>query len=260
VENFGLAAYVALVIFLILAVVTNYRNVNPADNPIIHRYGANSVCIFIDEPPFMYTAAALYVPVALLFGMFALLKFARLYLEYHVGQVRLRTLRLFGATAVVECICPCIFTQSFGTQPRQSEIGHALPYVIFMVGLLVQGVSTVAYYFRDAHPKTPRWLFVYMVAYLVLFGINAACFFLVVVNAFGRVGGLAWDVKSSFGDYFASFVFKFLFATSVALPMGLFFVVEPYVADVRITLTRDLTDMVSPTNAVKQHDNDEGGP
>jgi len=244
VENWGVAAYVSLIVFLLLAVAINYKVVDPADNMILARYGANSICIFIDDPPFSYFAAALYVPVAFLFSAFSILKFVRVYLGYHVGAVSRRTLRMFGASAVVECIGPIVFTQSLGTQPTQSELGHVVPYVIFVVGLLIQGVSTVSYYLKDAHPQTPCWLFRYMVAYLVLFGTNAACFFFIVVNAFGRDGGLMYNVQGDFAATYGAIVMKFFFFTLVTLPLGLFFMVEPYVSDIRITLSQDLTDMM----------------
>ena len=58
-EAWGLTAYFTLLAFMLTAVATNYHVVDKENNMIMRRYGANSICVFMDDPPFNLFAATL---------------------------------------------------------------------------------------------------------------------------------------------------------------------------------------------------------
>merc|ERR1711933_470037 len=115
------------------------------DNMIVHRYGGNSICVFIDDPPYSYIAGALWVPCAVLFCCYALLKHLRVHL-FHMHNSKPRLYYASRWLCAIECFGYCMFAQSFATQPTQNEFIHGAAYVCFVLGALASGISIGWFY------------------------------------------------------------------------------------------------------------------
>lgn len=259
VENVGIWAFAMLCSFLLLAVVVNRSVVNLEDNLIISRYGVNSICVYIDAPPFSYVAALLYVPVSSMLNLFAMAKFARAYMNYKDKGHRMTKCDLifFAIACKLECAGNIVFTQSLATQPEQSEVGHILPYLLWVVGRLISVLSTGIYYHKGAHPDTPEWVMRFTKFVNVFFCVSFVMFAMLVFNAFGRLGGAIWDIEGPFAMIYGKMVSNVMFMT-MGLTMVLFFAAAPYVEDIRLTFTRDLSDMeTSPLAKIHPHSGQE---
>jgi len=230
--------------FLLLAVAVNFRVVNLKDNMIIKRYGANSICVFIDDPPFNLFAATLYFPVGAMFCMFALTKYWRTHVSFTEERIGACTKNFLLACCVFEVITAIVFIQSFATSPMENELVHALPYTAFQLGIISHGISSFVFFLANQHPKTPRWLFGFGIFSIVTLCIETFLFILIVINAFLQDNAKMWDVSSKFGAIFAGFVLKTYLIFAMVLPMIFHYCAAEYLEDLRIELSADLTDTV----------------
>jgi len=243
-EAWGLAAYWSIIAFIILAMIVNSHVVDLEDNLVLNRYGVNSLCVYVDDPPFAYFAATLYFPIGCLFIMFAFTKYWRVYVSFTENRISLCTKNFLLGCCAFEVISAIGFVQSFATTPYENEFLHAMPYVVFSFGLISHGISSLVFFLTNRHPKSPRWLFRYGVFSIVVLSLIVFAFLSGVINAYLEDDSKMWDMHGTFGYWYANSVMRFYGIAAFVLPMIFHYSVAKYVEDIKLDVSADLTDTI----------------
>lgn len=140
-EGFRMLFYLYFIGFMAFAifVTTTWGYVDLEDNPILHRFGTNNVCIYFDDPPFNLFASTLWFPAQILLLSFVFFDYLRLRDHYQDGDDRYPVTKCFfvyyTASTLFESVAVICFGQIFATSPREHMEMHALPFFVLLCAL-----------------------------------------------------------------------------------------------------------------------------
>ena len=141
--------YLYFIVFAAIAafVTINYSDLDFNDNPVINRFGANSICVMFDLPPFSLFGSTLWFPAVVLLLSFEVFDFIRFQDHYlcddrhaddHDDKDHYFITNCFyvyyTASTLVESSAVILFAQIFATAPTEHLYMHTWPYLMFTFG------------------------------------------------------------------------------------------------------------------------------
>ena len=136
------------------------------DNPILNRFGGNSICVMLDDPPFSLFGSTLWFPSTMLLLAFEVLHFIQVYDHYHDEDAQCPITKGFFTyyriSTVVECLSVIVFAQVFATSPTEYIYMHTWPYFAFTLPCLLLVALKRFLYFRKV-TAVPLYVFVWIV-------------------------------------------------------------------------------------------------
>ena len=175
-----------------------WNNFDTQNNPILTRFGANNLCVFLDEPPFIYISASLWVLCLLSFLFFQICDFFRTKDRYNDGYLNYKYYVYYKISTIIEIIIFIFFTQSLAVRPKDSMIIHTMPYVLITYAFFLLCLKKYIYYYitglTHGYGLVSRIIaYIYIILLFVsLIGKS----FIIVPNLFGarmwEIEGLEW--------------------------------------------------------------------
>merc|ERR1712154_19217 len=131
--GFRMLFYIGFIIFTVIAMVTTILfsdefDIN--DNVLKDRYGAVSICIFYDFPPFSHFGSTLWLPNVFLIVIYFVFDMFRIHDAFHDGQVGICYYRSYCAVTMFEIFAFSFFLQITATDPLDSVYWHTIPFII----------------------------------------------------------------------------------------------------------------------------------
>ena len=181
-DAFRMCHTLYLIFFFALAtfVTVQFAATDFDDNPIIDRFGTNSVCVVLDDPPFSLFGSTLWFPATMLLLAFELFHFIQVYDHYHDEDAQYPItkgfFKYYRISTALECLSTIFFAQIFATSPTEYIYMHAWPYfgfTFFGVGLII--LKRFLYNWK-LH-VLPWYVFVW----IVILGINNIIFLIICI-------------------------------------------------------------------------------
>ena len=152
-------------------ITTQLADTDFTDNPIIHRFGTNNICVMFDDPPFNLFGSTLWFPATVLFFVYEIFDYIRVHDHYHDGDDRYPITKGFLVYYTVstgfECFSFIAFPQVFATAPTEYFYLHTWPYLMLIFGLFSMMLKRFLYLRRVS--LVPR----YGVVWVILSSISA---------------------------------------------------------------------------------------
>ena len=150
-EAFRMLFYIGFIIFTAIAMVTTILfsdgfDIN--DNVLKDRYGAVSICIFYDFPPFSHFGATLWLPNVFLIDIYLIFDLFRVHDAFHEGQLGNCFYRCYCVVTMFELFAFSFFLQITATDPMESMYWHSIPYVLFMFAQWTLAFKHVVWFFK----------------------------------------------------------------------------------------------------------------
>ena len=123
-----------LVCFFALAtfITTKFAATDFEDNPILNRFGTNSICVMLDDPPFSLFGWTLWFPATMLALAFEFFDYIRVHDHYHDEDAQYPITKGFftyySISTAVESLSTVVFAQVFATSPTEYMYMHTWPY------------------------------------------------------------------------------------------------------------------------------------
>lgn len=124
----------------------NYSNVNFEDNPLIHMYGYNNICILFDSFPATYILPMLWTVNFLLFFLYVTFSWFRIYQMYLFGNYPKSNFIIFSTSTIIEYIGLVFFSGVFAANPEESMLLHTVPFTFLIFALSLMGIKNYLFY------------------------------------------------------------------------------------------------------------------
>ena len=112
--------------FTLLGIIVSHLggNLDLENNPILHRFGYNNICVYFDDPPFVYFAAFLWTFIFLILVCYEMTDFYRIYDSHkdNDGILNKCEYNCYKICNIYESISFALFIQVFAVQSRQNLI------------------------------------------------------------------------------------------------------------------------------------------
>ena len=181
-DAFRMCHSMYLIIFFALSifVTVEFAETDFNDNPVINRFGNNSICVMLDDPPFALFGSTLWFPATMLWLSFEIFHFIQVYDHYHDENAQYPITRGFfiyyKISTVLESLSTIVFAQIFATSPTEYIYMHTWPYFAWIVfGLWAIILKRFLYYWK-LH-ELPWYVFVWV----GMCGISAIIFLMLFI-------------------------------------------------------------------------------
>eukprot|EP01084_Bolivina_argentea_P242052 406169_1 len=184
--------YVEFWIFSLIGVILTKgfsTEFNPDDNIILNTFGNNNICVYYDDPPFSYIAAALFTPILLTGAVYIFVDINRVYFcmkDPSQPQITPRVYSYYKGTSIFIVVSFCYFVQVF-------VYVHWFPFGVLQWALFLLGIQHYIFMLKTkviSKDTNNYWI---GIVYLVSMGIVVLCkFFLDLVNLFGGELWVHW--------------------------------------------------------------------
>ena len=200
-EAFRMLFYIGFIIFTAIAMVTTIlfsEEFDINDNVLKDRYGAVSICIFYDFPPFSHFGATLWLPNVFLIDIYLIFDLFRVHDAFHEGQLGNCFYRCYCVVTMFELFAFSFFLQITATDPIESMYWHSIPYVLFMFAQWTLAFKHVVWFLKTGVIlKYSRCTFYTGCIYMILMFITIFGQILYIVpNLFEaetwKINGLGW--------------------------------------------------------------------
>lgn len=184
-EAFRMWFYIGFWIYCGIAflVALIWADIDVNDTPILHRFGANNICIYFDYPPFSHFGATLWVPQVINLLLYNVFDFFRVYDEYQECKVSKRTENVITKTFLtIYFVCSCyeafatiFFLQITATTPFENMYLHSFPFILLIISLWIMSVKHFFYYVKSGFLKKyyHHWFYYLGIVYIAILGITA---------------------------------------------------------------------------------------
>ena len=147
--------YLLFVLFLLIGITLTewgaeegWNDYDPDDNIMLNTFGYPNVCVYFDDPPFSYIAAATFMPVLIVVLIYIICDLMRVYFnEYENGKPN-KFFIYYACLVGYFTLTVLCFVQVFATQPTQDIVVHHLPFMQLQIGLWVLGFEHFIYYIK----------------------------------------------------------------------------------------------------------------
>ena len=124
----------------------SYSNVNFEDNPLIHMYGYNNICILFDSYPSTYILPMLWTINFLLLFSYITLSWFRVYQMYLFANYPKSNFIIFSISSMIEYFGLCFFSGVFAANPEESMLLHTIPFTFLVFALSLMGIKNYIFY------------------------------------------------------------------------------------------------------------------
>ena len=151
-EGLRLYAYVCFWVVVLIGgwLTIYYSDVKFDDNPLIHHFGYNNICIFFDTYPATFVLPSIWVINFLLIVSYIVTSWLRIYQGYLLSNISQTSFVLFSASSTIEFICLCLFTTIFSVSPEESLFFHLAPFTCLIFALSFLSIKNYVYYKKVA--------------------------------------------------------------------------------------------------------------
>jgi len=152
-EAFRMCFYVYFIFFMMVGIFVSstWAETDLEDNPILNRFGANNLCIYLDDPPFSVFGATLWFPAEVMVLSYELLDWVRLYDHYidaGCDEIHRGFFIYYTCSTVFESMCCIVFPQVFATSPTENIYMHSWPYFLLLYALWFILLKRLLYLWR----------------------------------------------------------------------------------------------------------------
>ena len=216
-EGLRFYAYLCFWVLVIIgAWLTFYHsNVQFHDNPLIHHFGYNNICILFDTYPATYVLPTIWVINFLLLVSYIITSWLRIYQKYLLSSVSKRSFLLFSISSTIEFTCLCLFTTIFSISPEENLFFHLAPFTCLIFALSLLSIKNYIYYRRVANlsPNETKLGLIYLAVHL----------FASIVKIIAQINVLTGDIFYSTLSYisFHQFIDRLWMLTAAVIPIYL---------------------------------------
>ena len=152
-EGIRFYAYLSFWVLVIIGswLTLYHSDVDFQNNPLMHMFGYNNICILFDSYPATYVLPSVWVISFLLLVSYIVTSWIRVYQKYLLSRVSKRSFTLFTISTTVEFMSLCLFTTVFSVSPEESMIFHIAPFTFLILALSLLSIKNFVYYKRASN-------------------------------------------------------------------------------------------------------------
>ena len=152
-EGIRFYAYLSFWVLVIIGswLTLYHSDVDFQNNPLMHMFGYNNICILFDTYPATYVLPSVWVISFLLLVSYIITSWIRVYQKYLLSTVSNRSFTLFTICTTVEFTSLCLFTTIFSVPPEESMIIHIAPFTCLILALSLLSIKNFVYYKRASN-------------------------------------------------------------------------------------------------------------
>ena len=124
----------------------NYTDLDLNDNPLIHMYGYNNICILFDSYPSTFILPILWVINFLILMSYTVLSWIRVYKLFITGSYPNLYYYVFSFSSLIEIIGICFFISIFTIDPYENMFLHTIPFTVLVFSLSLMGIKNYIFY------------------------------------------------------------------------------------------------------------------
>ena len=192
-----------------------HSDVDFQNNPLMHMFGYNNICILFDTYPATYVLPSIWVISFLLLVLYIITSWIRVYQKYLLATVSNRSFTLFTISTTVEFMSLCLFTTVFSVTPEESMFFHIAPFTSLILALSLLSIKNFVYYNRSANlgSNEIKLGYIYLAVHL----------FASIVKMIAQINVLTGDIFYSTLSYisFHQFIDRLWMLTAAVIPIYL---------------------------------------
>jgi hypothetical protein len=152
-EGIRFYAYLSFWLLVIIGswLTLYHSDVDFQNNPLMHMFGYNNICILFDSYPATYVLPSVWVISFLLLVSYIITSWVRVYQKYLLSTVSNLSFILFTICTTIEFTSLCLFTTVFSVTPEESMIFHIAPFTCLILALSFLSIKNFVYYNRSAN-------------------------------------------------------------------------------------------------------------
>ena len=216
-EGIRFYAYLSFWVLVIIGswLTLYHSDVDFQNNPLMHMFGFNNICILFDTYPATYVLPSVWVISFLLLVSYIITSWIRVYQKYLLSTVSNRSFTLFTICTTVEFTSLCLFTTVFSIPPEESMIFHIAPFTCLILALSLLSIKNFVYYNRSANlgPNEIKLGYIYLAIHL----------FASIIKMIMQINALAGDPLYSTVSFvsFHQFIDRLWMLTAALIPLYL---------------------------------------
>ena len=216
-EGIRFYAYLSFWVLVIIGswLTLYHSDVDFQNNPLMHMFGYNNICILFDTYPATYVLPSVWVISFLLLVSYIITSWIRVYQKYLLSTVSNRSFTLFTICTTVEFTSLCLFTTVFSVPPEESMIFHIAPFTCLILALSLLSIKNFVYYNRSANlgPNEIKLGYIYLAIHL----------FASIIKMIMQINALAGDPLYSTVSFvsFHQFIDGLWMLTAALIPLYL---------------------------------------
>ena len=216
-EGIRFYAYLSFWVLVIIGswLTLYHSDVDFQNNPLMHMFGYNNICILFDTYPATYVLPSIWVISFLLLVLYIITSWIRVYQKYLLATVSNRSFTLFTISTTVEFMSLCLFTTVFSVTPEESMFFHIAPFTSLILALSLLSIKNFVYYNRSANlgSNEIKLGYIYLAVHL----------FASIIKMIMQINALAGDPLYSTFSFvsFHQFIDRLWMLTAALIPLYL---------------------------------------